>query len=1185
MSLKLKLIPQIHPLGNSDSAQEFHSFASQDHLFYHGKVFGSLAHSALTQKSHVGHHLFIDTGASNNYVSSQFVDTIFQNGVPGLCPSNPVGRLRVPIKITVGNGEVIVATKFVTLLFNVNENDIDSVPFKADFVILDQIADDLQDKLILGIKLLSQLGYTVNKDGHFLNQIELKPLPIHKSLFPLDSAPSFIPYVLKVKDSYPFHKTIHPYQVPQDQLKTYLQESKDNGLLEEVADITVLDDRVIICPIFCTKTGRFVFDLRLLNHHLEFTNLAFSTRNDLYSKLLHQRYFSIIDLSKAFNLIPLIGVPLFVVNKLDGRIVYHRVRRLPFGMASSTSAFNVRLQDVLKDVKLVGGAELLSYIDDIIIASPTMADSETNLALLLAHLKKLSITINHSKLKKHLPSLDYLGYTIGHNSLKIPDSKLDAVKNLSCPTSVGEVQSVLGLFNFLRTFIQDYSTLALGMCSVLKKGTKFDALIVEDSFNKVKSAFLQAAKTILTPLDFDSTVYIYCDASQFATGSVSFQYSADGSLKLLGFDSQVLSPAATRYSSSERELVGVTHCLNANPGLELHGDIVVLTDHNALVDIQTKSTTSPRLLRLWQKIQHYSFKLKYVAGPLNISDALSRYASAPNQLLALGGIENVPSEDVVVSPMDFENVAAPASVDDVVAQAPVEDVVAQAPPENAVAQDVVDPPVQEEPVDDAQADVDVMVPPEDIRGLTDEMIRFLVEPNQTFDEDWLNFIHSHLLILDDKVLVRDSDLLLTYIDAAETSKKLKELHAAHHASPRILLSLFTNECRYFHPSAFLFSQYAAIDCDKCSHYKSWPTIFADLAPLKQFTIGHTIHIDHVELRFGSGDHKYLLTVAEASTGYLFTFPVMRISMDHTVNCILLVMQFFPNLTTIVADNHSVFSSAIWKKLLAGYEVKVVHSASYYPRSNGLIEIRNKLFKSILKDLSYKKVLSDISHNQFTSWSKTCLLATMLFNMRPNSFGYSPFFLLFGHKADSTHLQLHKITQESPTLSSPQFGITISPPPNAAAIPAVSAAQQQLNVIQEKEFFDARVHQIESHIKHRDANWSLRHKQRVLRKALTDRYSNKFEYALGELVMVKNVKKTKFDVFSNGPYLISKVLGKHTYEISTFSHRVLGTYDVNRLFPAYQVLGSPIRSYSDISKQIFLAEKQFVAHNLQPGQDD
>ncbi|ODQ62746.1 hypothetical protein WICANDRAFT_60797, partial [Wickerhamomyces anomalus NRRL Y-366-8] len=95
----------------------------------------------------------------------------------------------------------------------------------------------------------------------------------------------------------------------------------------------------------------------------------------------------------------------------------------------------------------------------------------------------------------------------------------------------------------------------------------------------------------------------------------------------------------------------------------------------------------------------------------------------------------------------------------------------------------------------------------------------------------------------------------------------------------------------------------------------------------------------------------------------------------------------------------------------------------------------------------------------------------------------------------------------------------------------------------------------------------------------------FEYALGELVMVKNVKKTKFDVFSNGPFLISKVLGKHTYEISTLSHRVLGTYDVNRIFPAYQVLGSPIRSYSDISKQIFLAEKQFVAHNLQPGQDD
>jgi hypothetical protein len=56
-----------------------------------------------------------------------------------------------------------------------------------------------------------------------------------------------------------------------------------------------------------------------------------------------------------------------------------------------------------------------------------------------------------------MTKVSFLGHIIGENGLEIESSKLDAVKKWPIPISVKQIQSFLGLCNYLRRFIHQYA--------------------------------------------------------------------------------------------------------------------------------------------------------------------------------------------------------------------------------------------------------------------------------------------------------------------------------------------------------------------------------------------------------------------------------------------------------------------------------------------------------------------------------------------------------------------------------------------------------------------------------------------------------------------------------------------------------------------------------------------------------
>ena len=53
--------------------------------------------------------------------------------------------------------------------------------------------------------------------------------------------------------------------------------------------------------------------------------------------------------------------------------------------------------------------------------------------------------------------MEFLGYVIGREGIKMAKGKVEAVLDWKTPESLTEVQSFRGFANFYRRFIQDYS--------------------------------------------------------------------------------------------------------------------------------------------------------------------------------------------------------------------------------------------------------------------------------------------------------------------------------------------------------------------------------------------------------------------------------------------------------------------------------------------------------------------------------------------------------------------------------------------------------------------------------------------------------------------------------------------------------------------------------------------------------
>src|SRR5271154_3978276 len=136
---------------------------------------------------------------------------------------------------------------------------------------------------------------------------------------------------------------------------------------------------------------------------------------------------------------------------------------------------------------------LIVYLDDLLIFSDTLEEHKKHVQMVLERLQEEGLYLKPSKCQFHVQEVAFLRYVVGPDGVKMDPSKLSAISTWPAPKSVHDIRVFLGLANFYRRFIENFSKVASPITSLLKKHPKFHwDSAAQAAFEQLKAAFTSA---------------------------------------------------------------------------------------------------------------------------------------------------------------------------------------------------------------------------------------------------------------------------------------------------------------------------------------------------------------------------------------------------------------------------------------------------------------------------------------------------------------------------------------------------------------------------------------------------------------------------------------------------------------------------------------------------------------------
>ncbi|KAG0419727.1 Transposon Tf2-6 polyprotein [Dictyocoela roeselum] len=246
------------------------------------------------------------------------------------------------------------------------------------------------------------------------------------------------------------------------------------------------------------------------------------------------------------------------------------------------------------------------YLDDIIIHSNNLESHEI-------HENNVKININKSEFFKE--KIHFLGHVISAAGIGIYEP---LVKNfqLKKPKNKRGIQRLLGFLNYFRLFIRQFSQKTLFLTDILwsKDKIQWNAEHTEKFMDILKEL---TKSPVLTYPDPEQDFILETDASGRAIGAVLKQKD-----RIVSFYSHKFSPQEERYTSMEKEALGILKSLEYFKLYVIGSRVIIYTDNQNL--LFNKDLTK-RVQRWKLLLEEYNYELRGIEGKNNkIADTISR---------------------------------------------------------------------------------------------------------------------------------------------------------------------------------------------------------------------------------------------------------------------------------------------------------------------------------------------------------------------------------------------------------------------------------------------------------------------------------------------------------------------------------------------------------------------------------
>ncbi|MBW0556660.1 hypothetical protein O181_096375, partial [Austropuccinia psidii MF-1] len=262
---------------------------------------------------------------------------------------------------------------------------------------------------------------------------------------------------------------------------------------------------------------------------------------------------------------------------------------------------------------------------DIMVFSSSEEEHIKRVSSVLQRLRDNNLFAKASKCVFHISNVEYLGYVVSSNGLKMDSSKVQKILNWPQPKNLKPFPYFLGFAKLYRCFIKNYTKKITSLTSLLKEDSPFifneEAL---SQFQSLKEAFTTAP--ILSHFNPSLPTILEIDASDYALGAVLNQVNDSGKHPI-SFDSRKLLPAELNYEIHDKERLGIVWALKHWRAflLSLSNSFEVLTNHSSLQYFMSSKVLT-HCQACWDEfLSEFHFTITYRPGRLaTLPDALSR---------------------------------------------------------------------------------------------------------------------------------------------------------------------------------------------------------------------------------------------------------------------------------------------------------------------------------------------------------------------------------------------------------------------------------------------------------------------------------------------------------------------------------------------------------------------------------
>ena len=426
---------------------------------------------------------------------------------------------------------------------------------------------------------------------------------------------------IRLKDNYKIFN-LRPYKKSpkeQDEIRKHVHELLEKGFIRPSSSPWAFP--VLLVPKADEEyQKRLCTDFRKQNEQTVTDVHPLPRIKDIIERLQGAKYFTKLDIKWGYWHVRMhpddVEKTAFITQ--DG---HYEWQVMPFGLKNAPSCFQRKIQQILGPLLF---QNVINYLDDLIIYSPTKEQNFKDTVQVISLLMKAGIKLKLSKCKFFETRIEILGLEVENNTVFPGKRKTAAIQSFPEPKNLKEVQRFLGLCNWFRDFIPDFTKIAVPLSSLTKKNTPF--IFGHDqrsSFNQFKQ--ILSSSPVLTIFDPGKHTELFTDASSVGVAGILCQRDESGRPQVIEFFNKSLTPEQSNWKSYDLESLALVESVEHFEHYLSGTKFTVYTDNTAVSWLLNSTKLKGKTYRWMIRMSTFDMTIKHREGKAMAHvDALSR---------------------------------------------------------------------------------------------------------------------------------------------------------------------------------------------------------------------------------------------------------------------------------------------------------------------------------------------------------------------------------------------------------------------------------------------------------------------------------------------------------------------------------------------------------------------------------